>query len=296
MKLYPLVKVILLCFVIALASCTYTTKLGDKLIPDSEYNTLVVKADAAMQDGQWGKAAELYEKAAQLKPDNWDLKLKQAKAYQNDGKLAQAFNTFQIIIDAKGGMSDVKDSILQSAKESQTKLGFKNEATVTQVEEGKDPQSSSNETQVEEGLTQEAIEDIPPIPEQSLTVDEVIQSPEQVESFVVAEDKRILDEVNAWVDAWASKKLDAYFAHYVDGFAGDMANAKAWRLSRKNKILHSKQIKITLSEIKINNLENSVEVVLKQTYESGSYQDVGRKTLEMIKVEGRWLIKKELFK
>ena len=296
MKLYPLVKVISICFVMALASCTYTTKLADQLLPDADYHTLVVKADAAMHDGQWAKAAEFYEKAGQLKPNDWDIKLKQAKAYRNDGKLAQAFNTLQIIIDAKGGMSDSKDSILQSAKESQIKLGFNNEATVTQVEEVNQSQASSDQSQVEEGVIQEAIEDIPPIPEQSLTVDEVIQNPEQVESFVVAEDKGILDEVNAWADAWADKRLDAYFAHYVDGFSGEMANPKAWQLSRKNKILHSKQIKITLSEIKINNLESSVEVVFKQNYESGSYQDVGRKTLEMIKVKGRWLIMKELFK
>ena len=296
MKLYPLVKVILLCFVIALTSCTYTTKLGDKLIPDSEYNALVVKADAAMQDGQWVKAADLYEKAGQLKPENWDLKLKQAQAYQNDGKLAQAFNTYQIIIDAKSSVNDAKDSILESAKASQKKLGFKNEAAVTQVEEEQALKEAVDEVPVEEALTQEVIEDIPPIPEQSLTVDEVIQSPEQVESFVASEDKLILDEVNAWAEAWSAKRLGAYFTHYVDGFAGDMVNAKAWQVSRKNKILHSKQIKVSLSELKINNLESSVEVVFKQSYESGTYQDVGRKTLEMIKVKGRWLIKKELFK
>lgn len=295
MKCRSLIKLILLCFAILLASCSYTTKLGDKLIPDAEYNTTVVKADAAMHDGQWAKAAELYEKAGQLKPENWDLKLKQAKAYKNDGKLAQAFNTYQLIIDAQ---SVVNEATLKTAKENQQKLGFKNEVGVTQVEAAS---VSTDVVQVEETLTQKAveqelIEEIPPIPEQSLTVDEVIETPEQVESFVVAEDKRILDEVNAWAEAWAAKKMDAYFAHYVDGFAGDMVNAKAWQLSRKNKILHSKQIKVSLSELKINNLESSVEVVFKQSYESGTYQDVGRKTLEMIKVKGRWLIKKELFK
>lgn len=294
MKLHALIQMILLCFTLCLASCTYTTKLGDKLLPDSEFNTLVVKADAAMQDGQWAKAADLYERAGQLKPDEWSIKLKQAKAYQNDGKLAQAFNTYQLIIDTQ---SLVNEATLKTAKENQQKLGFKNEVGVTQVEAAS---VSTDVVQVEETLTQEAVEqeiveEIPPIPEQSLTVDEIIQTPEQVESFVVVEDKRILDEVNAWAEAWAAKKLEAYFTHYVDGFSGDMPNAKAWQLSRKNKILHSKQIKIALSEIKINNLENSVEVVFKQSYESGSYQDVGRKTLEMTKVKGRWLIKKELF-
>ena len=298
MKFHSLVQMILLCF--ALASCTFTTKLGDKLLPDSEYNTLVVKADAAMQDGEWLKAADFYEKAGQLKPENWELKLKQAKAFQNAGKLAQAFNAYQIIIDAKASASDAKDTTLQSAKESQAKLGFKNETTETQVEAVKEtpapiPEAKAEEVPAQVLAPQQANDGASPSVKESLMSNEVIQSPEKAESLVATEDKLILDAVNAWAEAWAAKKLDAYFAHYEEGFAGDMGNAKAWQLSRKHKILRSKQIKITLSEIKINKLENSVEVVFNQNYESGRYQDAGRKTLEMTNVKGRWLIKKELF-
>jgi tetratricopeptide (TPR) repeat protein len=300
MKCHSLIQMILLCFAIVLASCTYTTKLGDKLLPDSEYNTLVVKADSAMQDGEWIKAADFYEKAGQLKPENWDLKLKQAKAFQNAGKLAQAFNAYQIIIDAKASGSDAKDTTLQSAKESQAKLGFKNETTNTQVEAVKEtpapiPEAKAEEVPPQVLAPQQSSEGASPSVKESLISNEVIPSPEQVESLVATEDKRILDAVNAWAEAWAAKKMGAYFAHYVEGFAGDMDNAKTWQLSRKHKILRSKQIKIGLSETKINRLENSVEVVFNQNYESGRYQDAGRKTLEMTKVKGHWLIKKELF-
>jgi tetratricopeptide (TPR) repeat protein len=302
MKCHSLIQMILLCFAIVLASCTYTTKLGDKLLPDSEYNTLVVKADSAMQDGEWIKAADFYEKAGQLKPENWDLKLKQAKAFQNAGKLAQAFNAYQIIIDAKVSASDAKDTTLQSAKESQAKLGFKNEKTDTQVEAVKETTAPIPEAKTEAEdvpaqvlVPQQANDGASPSVKESLISNEVIPSPEQVESLVATEDKRILDAVNAWAKAWAAKKLDAYFAHYAEGFAGDMENTKAWQLSRKHKILRSKQIKIGLSEIKINKLENSVEVVFNQSYASGRYQDAGRKTLEMTNAKGRWLIKKELF-
>lgn len=302
MKCHSLIQMILLCFALTLASCTYTTKLGDKLLPDSEYNTLLVKADAAMQDGEWIKAADFYEKAGQLKPENWDLKLKQANAFQNAGKLAQAFNAYQIIIDAKASASDAKDTILQSAKESQAKLGFKNETTNTQVEVVKETPAPIPEAKAEAEeippqvlLTQQANDGASPPVKESLTSNEVIQSRDQAESLVAIEDKRILDAVNAWAEAWAAKKLDAYFAHYVEGFAGDMGNAKAWKKSRKHKILRGNQIKIGLSEIKINKLENSVEVIFNQNYESGRYQDAGRKTLEMTNLKGRWLIKKELF-
>jgi len=130
----------------------------------------------------------------------------------------------------------MNDAIIKSARENQTKLGFKSEATVSQVQESEAPKVSIDDVQVEEALMQEMIEDIPPIPEQSLTVEEVIQSPEQVESFVVAEDQLILDEVNAWAESWEAKQLDAYFSHYVDGFSGDMANARfgSYLVNRKS--------------------------------------------------------------
>lgn len=305
MKLTLLIKMILFCFTILLASCAYTTKLSDKLLPDSEYNTLVVKADAAMHDAEWLKAADFYEKAGQLKPENWDLKLKQANAFQNAGKLAQAFNTYQIIIDAKSSAADANDTTLKSAKENQRKLGFKSEVTAPQadlpkqVEPAKDVPVSISNKQADEAPIQEVVgegaKEVLTITEQAVPKDQkVTQVAEQLES-AVTENQLILDAVNAWAGAWSAKKLDAYFAHYVEGFAGDMANAKTWRLSRKNKILHSKQIKIALSEVKMNQRENVIEVVFKQSYQSGNYQDVGRKTLEMTKVNGRWLIKKELF-
>lgn len=300
MKCHSLIQMILLCFALTLASCSFTTKLGDRLLPDSQYNTLVVKADAAMQDGEWLKAADFYEKAGQLKPENWDLKLKQAKAFHNAGKLALAFNAYQIIIDAKASASDARDTTLQSAKESQAKLGFKNEKTDPQVEAVKEtaapiPEAKSEEEPPQVLAPQQANDSASPLVKESLVSNELIPSPEQVESLVATEDQRILDAVNAWTEAWAAKRLDAYFAHYIEGFAGDMDNAKAWQLSRKHKILRSKQIKIGLSEIKINKLENSVEVAFNQHYESGRYQDAGRKTLAMTNVNGRWLIKKELF-
>ena len=296
MKFHPLIKMILLCFAINLASCTFTTKLGDSLLPEAEYNTLLVKANAAMHDGEWAKASVLYEKAGQLKPSNWDVKLKLAQAYRNDGKLAQSFNTYQIIIDAKTTAHDVSDITLKTAQENQATLGYKNEASVTQVDEIKAATPPVlEESKLEEVVPTEVVDKLVPIQAQPVKFNEDIaaQSPPAV--LLAHDDDRILEAVNAWASAWETKNLDAYFAYYADNFAGDMVNAKAWRNSRKSKIERSKKIKITLSAIKIEYKQDSVIVVFKQRYESGAYQDVGRKTLEMIKVQDRWLINKELF-
>ena len=296
MKFHPLIKMILLCFAINLASCTFTTKLGDSLLPEAEYNTLLVKANAAMHDGEWAKASVLYEKAGQLKPSNWDVKLKLAQAYRNDGKLAQSFNTYQIIIDAKTTAHDVSDITLKTAQENQATLGYKNEASVTQVDEIKaSTPPVLEESKLEEVVPTEVVDKLVPIQAQPVKFNEDIAAQSQPAVLLVHDDDRILEAVNAWASAWETKNLDAYFAYYADNFAGDMVNAKAWRNSRKSKIERSKKIKITLSAIKIEYKQDLVIVVFKQSYESGAYQDVGRKTLEMIKVQDRWLINKELF-
>ncbi|CEN56221.1 exported protein of unknown function [Candidatus Methylopumilus turicensis] len=294
MKSYPLIKMILLCSTIVLTSCTYATKLGDKLFPDSEFNTLVVKADAAMQDEQWAKAAELYKKAGHLKPDDMALKLKEAKAYQNDGKFLLAFNTYQVIIDAKLPASEANKRIEQAAKDNQIKFGFKIAPSDVKADQVKE--SLNQEVlQKDEVIEEKVIEEPPAISEHSLSLEEVMAPPEQVKAFAEDTNKSVLEALNAWAGAWETKNLTKYFAHYVDDFAGDLPNAKAWRQSRKIKILHSPHIKVSLSEIQVLRHQGTVEVTFKQNYESATYQDIGHKTLVMKYLKGRWLIKKELF-
>jgi len=294
MKCHSFIQMILLCFALTLASCTLTTKLGDSLLPDSQYNTLVVKADAAMQDGQWAKAGELYGKASQIKPDDLSLKLKEAKAYQYDGKLALAFNTYQVIIDSKLPSSEANKKIVKAAKENQIKFGFKSQPDVVKAYEVRES-PHKEPLQKDEAIEEKVMEEIPLITKQQISIEEVTQSPSQAKAFAKDNNKAILEAVNAWADAWEAKNLKVYFSHYVDDFAGGFPNARAWRQSRKIKILHSPQIKVSLSEIQVSNHQTRVEVTFKQNYESGRYQDAGRKTLEMTNVKGRWLIKKELF-
>lgn len=311
MKLHSLIKMMLLCFSISLAACSYTTQLGEKFLPDSEYNALLVKADAAMHDGEWAKAAASYEKALQLKPSNWDLKLRQAQAYRNDGKLSQAYNAYQMIIDAKTASPYANDITLKTAKENQAKLGFKVEAIVSvptasnttspEAPIATEPEmaESHEQTLVVEAKPQEAKAELEAIPAEPLANASLVEEGQLLAASKpdVNQSKLVMDEVTAWAKAWAGKNVDIYFAHYVDGFAGEFSNSTAWQKSRKAKILKSKQIKISFSDIQINNISAElVEVSFKQTYHSAGYQDVVSKTLEMNKVKGRWLITKELFK
>ncbi len=303
MRFTFLKKVLLLSMMLNLISCAYTSKLTDKFLPDAEFKTLVVKADAAVHDAEYAKAAELYEKAIIMRPEDLSLKLKQAQAYQSNGNLAQAFNSYQIILEANVPSDAVNNEIKKTAKSNQAKLGFKPEVIEAPQELPVAVAPVKEETLPSVKVVQTAelvkpMEVIPPVVEKA-PVKEVasVQLPEAPPSPMIEQSKAVMAAVAGWSDAWMNKNLELYFSYYVNDFAGQFADAKAWRQSRKSKILNAQQLKIELSDIQfVNRNDDTVEVSFIQNYQSGSYKDSGRKLLYMKKIKGRWLVTQEVFK
>ena len=297
MKLRPLIQLALLSLLVMLASCNYATKLSDQLLPDAEYKSTIVKAETAMQSAEWAKAADLYEKAGQIKPGDWSLKLKQAEAYQNDGKLAQAFNAYQVIIDAKLPSNEINNEIVKKAKERQAKSGFKAEPAIVNVV----PEPVVVETPSEEVAVTEQVGEAAPIQADVLpSITEaaaVAMETEIVPSGQGASDQVILDTLQSWITAWTSKNLPDYYAHYTKDFTGGLPTRAAWEAQRKMKIAKVGGITLTLVDVVISqSSETTATVSFKQNYASGNYKDTGQKTLEMKKIQGRWLISQEVFK
>lgn len=288
-----------------LSACTVTEKFTEKfekIVANSDSNTVLVKADAAMHDGEWAKAASLYETAAQMKPDQLDLRVKQAQAYRSGGNLAQAFNIYQLILDSNAPPNKANDQARSFAKSQLAKSGFKLE-----------PLSNLIETKpVQPVLTKEPLaknvepapknkpSETPPAPTKIVQVDtDVVPAPavDQKKVETLDASKAVYDELNGWRTAWERKNMKAYFSHYVDGFAGEAKSEKAWRDQRKSKIMDAKNIQVTFSDAQLNFLSDSeAEVKFKQHYRSGKYKDVGQKTLLFKKVNNRWLIAQETFK
>ena len=303
MRFTFLKKVLLLSMMLNLISCAYTSKLTDKFLPDAEFKTLVVKADAAVHDAEYAKAAELYEKAIIMRPEDLSLKLKQAQAYQSNGNLAQAFNSYQIILEANVSSDTVNNEIKKTAKSNQDKLGFKPEIIEAPQEVPVVVAPVKEETLPSVEFVQSAelvkpVEVISPEVEKA-PVQEVasVKLPEAPPSPMIAQSKAVMAAVAGWSDAWMNKNLELYFSYYVNDFAGQFADAKAWRQSRKSKILNAQQLKIELSDIQfVSRSDDAVEVSFIQHYQSGTYKDSGRKLLSIKKIKGRWLITQEVFK
>jgi len=294
-------KVFFLTLVASLASCTYTTKVTDKLFysADSEFERLVIKADAAMDDADFSKAEELYEKAIIMKPQDLTLKLKQARAFQRDGKLAQAYNRYQIIIEqAPANKND--ESIRETAQSDQARLGYKPEVIDASIQAQQEPKEEISEPTPAIAVPSAAIVvqpvEVAPEAVQQYQANE-IASPQAENQAVDLDQKAVMLAVSNWSEAWSTKNLEVYFSSYESGFTGQLSDKKAWRQSRKNKILNVQKIKINLSDIQlVSGNDGSVDVTFNQNYQSGNYKDSGRKVLTLKKIDGRWLITQEVFK
>jgi tetratricopeptide (TPR) repeat protein len=286
----------LFCLVslMTLSACVITEKF-EKATADSEFNTVVVKANASMHEGEWAKAASFYEKAAQMKPEQLDWRVKQAQAYRNGGNLAQAFNIYQLIVDSNAPSNAANDSAVKLAKTQLEKSGFKLEP-LSKLIETKPVQPKEPAEALDKAKSTEA----PPPPAKIVAVDaDVAPAPvvdaKKVETLDAS--KAVFDEFNAWRAAWQNKNMKAYFSHYVEGFSGEAKNAKAWREQRTAKIKSAKNIQVTFSDAQVNFPSNdAAELKFKQHYRSGHYKDIGQKTLQFKKVDNRWLIAQEVFK
>src|SRR5690606_12140803 len=96
-----------------------------EILPNAEFNTLMVDADTAIHDGRWQLAEAKLEQAARLQPSNLGIKLKQGRVQQQSGRLALAHNTYQQIIDSAAIATSKDLEVVQAARKYQSKLGFK---------------------------------------------------------------------------------------------------------------------------------------------------------------------------
>jgi hypothetical protein len=290
-----------LCAAIILTSCA-------SLVPNSDFNAALVAGDAAMESADWNKAALKYEEAASLQPANLDVKLKQALAYQRAGKLAKAYNLYQIIIES--GKLAGNEEAVKTAKMNQAKFGFNAqtpEATETkeaQALETKDVvsfyASTPNET------TEEPASTTP------LTTPEAIVAAEQstesspiapsastpsISTITPADAKEVLlNKAKDWAKAWQSKDLNSYFAHYSKDFSGEFADNAAWRKARSKKINGAKKLNVEVADFEIISAdENNAKISFTQKYRSNLYQDSGKKTMELKQIDGSWLVVVEQF-
>lgn len=121
--------------------------------------------------------------------------------------------------------------------------------------------------------------------------------PEKAEKPASAADAtaEVMEAVNAWAQAWSKKDVEAYLSHYAKDFRTPGQQSRAeWEKLRRSRIDAPKSISVELGSPKVT-MEGAdrARVSFRQTYRSDVFKGTSRKTLTMVKADGRWLIQDE---
>ncbi len=104
----------------------------------------------------------------------------------------------------------------------------------------------------------------------------------------------VMKAVEAWADAWSNKETQRYLHHYAKDFQTPKGESyKAWAEDRKHKIEGKGHINVKIEQAQISVEGNTATVKFRQIYKSDQLTANSRKTLNMIKQDGKWLIKQE---
>ena len=87
--------------------------------------------------------------------------------------------------------------------------------------------------------------------------------------------------------------MEDYVAAYTGDYAGSAGNHKAWVQERRDRIVGKKSIKVGISDLKVTVNGDRATARFRQSYDSDALQTSGRKTLELVRSGGKWLIKQE---
>jgi tetratricopeptide (TPR) repeat protein len=105
----------------------------------------------------------------------------------------------------------------------------------------------------------------------------------------------VLKTVNGWAQAWSKKDVDSYLRYYAKDFKTPAGESRAdWEKTRRERIAAPKSIHVGVDSAKVTmRAPDRASVSFRQTYKSDKLSTKSRKTLELARVDGRWLIKEE---
>ena len=127
------------------------------------------------------------------------------------------------------------------------------------------------------------------------TAPESTATAKQTGAVATGDNSEILQTVQDWAAAWSAKNVDAYLAFYaVDFKTPDGQSRKGWEDLRRDRVSTPKFIQIGIGNPKVSLSDDShASVTFQQSYRANHLNTASKKTLQMIKVDGKWQILEE---
>lgn len=99
--------------------------------------------------------------------------------------------------------------------------------------------------------------------------------------------------VQTWASAWSRRDMVAYLGAYGKEF--DTPNGrKAWEEERRQRILGKNKIRVQVSNLEIKLNGSKATARFKQDYDADALSVNSRKTLELARIDNRWVIVREV--
>jgi hypothetical protein len=111
--------------------------------------------------------------------------------------------------------------------------------------------------------------------------------------------KRIHEEevrtlLNKWIQSWESGEINHYSSFYDSDFHSKGVDLNAWISHKARVFKKSKDIKITMDDLRISVNGDKAAATFIQNYQSSINRDSGKKTLDLRKVNNEWKIFNEI--
>lgn len=102
--------------------------------------------------------------------------------------------------------------------------------------------------------------------------------------------------VDSWAQAWSRGDASAYLSHYAPAFHPPGGEARStWEAQRRKRLDQVRGVSVTVVSPQVT-LENAnrASVSFRQNYASPTFKRTTMKTLRLVRVDGRWLIEREI--
>lgn len=99
-----------------------------------------------------------------------------------------------------------------------------------------------------------------------------------------------------WADLWSAKNADAFFGLYAKDFWPTYGEAKSledFKHLRRNVMTRAPAIKVGIEVVKVEAKDDRATVRFWQNYQSKTFKSRVMKSLELVKVDGDWKIRRE---
>lgn len=118
--------------------------------------------------------------------------------------------------------------------------------------------------------------------------------PTQNSGAQTAAEQDVESAVQAWAAAWSARDMKAYLAAYDKQFTPQGKQSRAaWAKEREARIVGKGRIQVTVTDLKVDVQGDRATARFRQAYSADTLNVASRKTLELVRSQGRWLIARE---